>query len=139
MYDEELLKEFIIESNEHLAELEESLNRILEEPQNKEVLNQIFRSIHTIKGSANYIGLVKLGDFLHVLEGCLERVRQGKIEINREIIDVLFYGKDAIDSLLNDLSTSGEELTDTDQIITKIRSAFESVDEKDPTSPGRPC
>lgn len=138
MYDEELLKEFIIESNEHLAELEESLNRILEEPQNKEVLNQIFRSIHTIKGSANYIGLVKLGDFLHVLEGCLERVRQGKIEINREIIDILFYGKDGIDSLLNDLSTTGEELTDTDRIITKIRGAFESMGEKDLTSPAGP-
>lgn len=135
MYDEELLKEFIIESNEHLAELEESLNRILEEPQNKEVLNQIFRSIHSIKGSANYIGLLKLGDFLHILEGCLERVRQGKIEISREIIDVLFSGKDAIDSLLSDLSSSGEELTDTSRVIDRIKSVFESSDEKRPAEP----
>jgi two-component system, chemotaxis family, sensor kinase CheA len=139
MYDEELLKEFIIESNEHLAELEESLNRILEEPQNKEVLNQIFRSIHSIKGSANYIGLVKLGDFLHVLEGCLERVRQGKIEIDREIIDVLFSGKDAIDSLLKDLSTTGEELTDTDPIVATIRNVFESLDRQGPEGPAGPA
>jgi chemotaxis protein histidine kinase CheA len=128
MYDEGLLKEFIIESNEHLAELEESLNQILEEPQNKECINQIFRSIHSIKGSANYIGLVKLGDFLHVLEGHLERVRQGKTTINREIIHVLFSGKDVIESLLSDLSTSGEELTDTGQITARIKSVFESSD-----------
>ena len=110
MYDEELLKEFIIESNEHLSELEENLNRLVDDPENPEYLNQLFRAVHSIKGSADYIGLVKTGEFLHKMESILERLRQGSLKATTHIIDVLFMGMDTVTSLLQDLSESQQEL-----------------------------
>ncbi|MBN1880805.1 MAG: chemotaxis protein CheW [Deltaproteobacteria bacterium] len=111
MYDEELLKEFIIESNEHLSELEENLNRLVDDPKNQEYLNQLFRAVHSIKGSADYIGLEKTGEFLHKMESILERLRQGSLTATKDIIDVLFMGMDTVTSLLQDLSESKEELS----------------------------
>jgi len=81
MYDEEILKEFIIESREHLSELEENLNLLVDDPKNREYLDQLFRAVHSIKGSADYLGLAKTGEFLHSLESVLERVRQEKLAI----------------------------------------------------------
>lgn len=111
MYDEELLKEFIIESNEHLSELEENLNRLVDDPENPEYLNQLFRAVHSIKGSADYIGLEKTGEFLHKMESILERLRQGSLQATTHIIDVLFMGMDTVTSLLQDLSESQQEVT----------------------------
>ena len=119
MYDEELLKEFIIESNEHLSELEENLNRLVDDPSNAEYLNQLFRAVHSIKGSADYIGLEKTGEFLHRMESILERLRQGSMKATERIIDVLFLGMDTVTSLLKDLSEKQEELTDiTEPLVT---------------------
>ena len=123
MIDEELLKEFIIEGNEHLSDFEVNLNRLIDEPENREVLNQVFRAVHSIKGSADYLGLVKTGGFLHSLEGILEKLRGGDMRLTKEVLDVLFLGMDTVRSILVDLSQTGEELTD----IAVVQSRVEDV------------
>ena len=128
MYDEELLKEFIIESNEHLSELEENLNRLVEDPENPEYLNQLFRAVHSIKGSADYIGLEKTGDFLHKMESILERLRQGSLTATENIIDVLFMGMDTVTSLLQDLSESQQELSSVESASIALDQLLEGND-----------
>ncbi|MBN1572397.1 MAG: chemotaxis protein CheW [Deltaproteobacteria bacterium] len=131
MIDEELLKEFIIEGNEHLSDFEVNLNRLIDEPENREVLNQVFRAVHSIKGSADYLGLSKTGGFLHSLEGILEKLRGGDMRLTKEVLDVLFLGMDTVRSILKDLSQSGEEMTDISAIQARVESVLEGVGEDD--------
>ena len=89
MIDLSLLPDFIAETVEHLEEMESCLLQLESEPDNLNVLNDIFRSIHTIKGSAEFVGLERIAELSHKLENVLDRLRQGEKTVNMEIVDTL--------------------------------------------------
>ncbi|RJQ70744.1 MAG: hypothetical protein C4519_20725, partial [Desulfobacteraceae bacterium] len=65
MSDNSLLQDFIVETGEHLSETERNLLRLEQQPGDAGVLNEIFRSIHTIKGSSEYLGLERIAELSH--------------------------------------------------------------------------
>lgn len=91
---DEILEAFIQESNELLIRMEELLLSLESDPENSESLNGIFRSVHTIKGSAGMFGFEWIVEFTHVLENLLEYMRSGKIKANSDIIEELLKSKD---------------------------------------------
>ncbi len=125
MIDMELLPEFIAEAGEHLDEMEANLIRLEEEPENREIIDDIFRDAHTIKGSSAYLGLKVTSELAHKLENLLEAVRQGELEVNSALIDTLISGKDRMALLIDDVAKNHEELTDTEDILADILSYFE--------------
>ncbi|MBL0732559.1 MAG: Hpt domain-containing protein, partial [Desulfosarcina sp.] len=94
MIDLSLLQDFIAESEEHLEEMEAGLLKLESEPDNRESLNDVFRTAHSIKGSAEYIGAEKTALLSHKLENLLEAVRQGKQILNDKIINTLMDARD---------------------------------------------
>ena len=70
---DELIEEFVTESREHIADIEEDLIKIEAEMENvdPEVINRVFRAAHSIKGSAKFLDLVNIGELAHRLEDCL--------------------------------------------------------------------
>jgi len=118
--DLSLLQDFIAETGEHLEEMETSLLRLEEEPGNREYLNDIFRCAHTIKGSAEYLGMEKIGELSHKLENLLEILRHGEHLPDREIIDTLIDTKDRIDLLNQDLEQAQTESTKIEDIVQRI-------------------
>ena len=120
MFELSLLEDFLIETGEHLAELESTLLQLESEPDRRDVLDDIFRSIHTIKGAAGFVGLEKISELSHKLENLLELLRQGQKQVNRDIIDILIQAKDRIALLVEDLQRSQVEETLIDDLIVRI-------------------
>jgi len=107
--DPAILGEFINESNEHLESLEPKLLQLEKEPNNLDLLNDIFRSFHTIKGASSFLGLTQIINLSHKLENVLDSLRRGKLKATSEIIDLLFKGTDILKALFEDLSSGDKE------------------------------
>ena len=76
--DQEILTEFIIETNENLARLNQDLVNAETRPRNAELLGSIFRTFHTIKGTTGFLGFSKLESLTHITENILSQVRDGE-------------------------------------------------------------
>ncbi|QTA92620.1 chemotaxis protein CheA [Desulfonema magnum] len=118
--DLSLLQDFIAEAEELLEEMETNLLQLEEEPGNQEVLNDIFRSAHTIKGIAEYLGMEKIAGLSHKLENLLEILRHGGMSPDREIIDILIDSRDRIAMLSDDLERTQTEKTEIGDLIERI-------------------
>ncbi|MGD2014248.1 MAG: Hpt domain-containing protein [Desulfobacterales bacterium] len=124
-FDLSLLEDFLTEAGEHLVELESDLLQLETEPDRREVLDDIFRSIHTIKGAAEFVGLEKISELSHELENLLELLRLDKKQVNRDIIDTLIEGKDRTALLVEDLHGSQAEEALIDDLVARIKQLIE--------------
>ena len=120
MLDPSLLEDFIAETTEHLEEMEGNLLHLEKSPDNAELINGIFRCVHTIKGSAEYLGMEKIAGLTHNLESVLDRIRNGKLRVNRDIIEVVMSSGDLIGRLIEDLVTVQAERTSIDETLGNI-------------------
>ena len=128
MIDLSLLQDFLVEAEEHLAELESGLLQLETDPDDRDILNDIFRSIHTIKGSAEFVGLERISELSHKLENLLELLRQGQKQVTRDIIDTLIEAKDRITLLVDDLERSQTEEALIDDLVDRIEQLAESFE-----------
>ncbi|OQX25090.1 MAG: hypothetical protein BWK80_17365 [Desulfobacteraceae bacterium IS3] len=120
MIDVSLLQDFIAETLEHLEEMETNLLLLENQPDSREILNDIFRAAHTVKGSAEYLGMEKIGELSHKLENLLEIIRHGDYSPDKEIIDILIDSKDRIALLIEDLERTQTEATDIGGLVERI-------------------
>ena len=130
MTDLSLLEEFIVESNEHLEEMEASLLRLEQVIDDKSIYDDIFRNIHSIKGGAQYLELEKVSLLAHSMENLLDPLRAGKKQATTKAIDVLIDGRDLLAKLLKELE---EEQTEKSGIIALI-GRLNQLAEKDDIS-----
>ncbi len=119
--DQGLLGDFITETSEHLDEVEQNLLRLEQAPGDLGVLNELFRSIHTIKGSSEYLGMERIAELSHKLENLLDLLRRGQNGVDRGIIDLLMAGKDRITELLEDITTRRSESAAIDDLLVRIQ------------------
>ncbi|MGM0470830.1 MAG: chemotaxis protein CheA [Bacillota bacterium] len=104
MSEEALLQVFIEEADEILADLETDLLELEANPHDRDLVNQIFRALHTLKGSAGLTGLTEIADFVHHAEDLLDRVRNDKLEINSEIISLLLEVRDFLEDMVSGIT-----------------------------------
>ncbi len=104
-----LLSEFLVESFENLNSINNDLTKIEKNPDDKELLNKIYRTVHTMKGSASFLGYKVLQELTHCAENLLDELRENKILLNSTIVDVLFQTFDLSNDILKNLESSGEE------------------------------
>jgi len=104
-----ILKGFIAESGENLDQLERDLIALESDPSSRETLASIFRTVHTIKGAAGFMGLPKLGALAHSGESLLSRLRDGSLVINPAIASSLLALADAIRAMLVHVDQTGQE------------------------------
>ena len=101
--DTDLLREFINESREHLDNIEQGVLVLEEHPDDAETLNTIFRAFHTFKGGAGFLNLIPINRLAHALESLLDLARQGKLAIDRAVIDVILRGRDVLKQFLDEI------------------------------------
>ena len=97
---DEIVKDFLIESNENLDRLDQELVKLESEPSSKELLASIFRTIHTIKGSCGFLGFSKLEKLAHAGESLLSRLRDGKLTLTEEVTSGLLAMVDGVRQML---------------------------------------
>lgn len=94
------LEQFRAESKEHLHNLSQGLLRLEKEPQNREVIDDVFREAHTLKGSATMMGFSNIRDISHAMEDILDGARSKQFILSSEIIDKLLKSVDIIEELI---------------------------------------
>ena len=104
----ELLQAFASESADHLRETETALLALEQKPGDAEALNHLFRAVHSIKGTADFVGLAQLKTLSHRLENVLELARAGQLEFNPTVVDLFLHGVDELKNMIHDLTPDGE-------------------------------
>jgi two-component system chemotaxis sensor kinase CheA len=106
---DEIVKDFLIESNENLDRLDQELVRLESEPSSEPLLASIFRTIHTIKGSCGFLGFARLEKLSHAGESLLSQLRDGVFTLNAEITTALLAMVDAIRQMLAAIQAYGND------------------------------
>ncbi len=109
MEDQEIINEFLIESTENLARLDEELVVLERQPKDAELLASVFRTFHTIKGTCGFLSFGKLERITHIAESILSQLRNGERELTPGLISLLLDTVDAVKAVLKSIEANGDE------------------------------
>lgn len=128
MDDPSFYEDFLVEAQEHFELIEQNFLSLEENPGDLDILNGIFRSVHTIKGASGFLGLTKVQALSHIGENVLDNLRKGRMTLTEEIMELLFETTDLLKVLVNDvgigLRKQGEPV---DPDITELIQRLEAV------------
>ena len=131
--DDETLQMYIEESLEHLSDIESDLLAIEEGGKDIDIdlVNNVFRAAHSIKGGAGFMGLTTIKDLGHSLENVLDLIRNMELVPDSDVISVLLKGFDKLENLMNNIDTSNEE--DVSEHLAALKNIAEqpAVEEQD--------
>lgn len=119
------LEAFVEESRSLITELNNLLLELEKDPNNVEVMNSIFRIAHTLKGNSAAMGFDGLSELAHAIEDLLDALRQGKTQMDDELMNAIFNGVDMLEVMLNEVMEAGEPQSDPDKLIAIIRGELE--------------
>lgn len=111
------LEIFIDETNGHLQILSDCIMTLEKEPENMDVINEIFRAAHSLKGMAGTMGFKRMQRLTHDMENVFQEVRSGNMVVTSGLVDVLFQCLDAIEAYLDNVKESSDEGTDDNEAI----------------------
>jgi two-component system chemotaxis sensor kinase CheA len=116
---DQALQTYIAEARDLLQDMEDSLLHLEHEPADADTIGSIFRAAHTIKGSAGLFNLDGIVKFTHVVEDVLDRVRDGKVGIDNELVAVLLESCDHMRQLVDVVAEQGAQLDDAAKVREK--------------------
>jgi two-component system, chemotaxis family, sensor kinase CheA len=125
--DLELLNEFCNEGKDLLSQVEQGVLVLEEDPAHRETLNQVFRAFHTFKGGAGFLGLEPIKDLAHNLESLLDAARQNSLVIDRNVINLILAGGDALRKYVDGIEQTIRSDNKTAPIIIPTRELIERV------------
>jgi len=122
--DQEVIREFLVESHENLARLDQELVELEQRPQDAALLASIFRTIHTIKGTSGFLGFPTLEAVTHQAESLLSQLRDGRQVVNPTIVSLILETVDASRKLLAAIEANGEEGAHAfEDLVERLRAA----------------
>jgi len=127
------LSMFLEESREHLQKLNEALLDLESSPDNKSILDEIFRSAHTLKGMSATMGFSRIAELTHDMENILHKLRNDEIKTSPGIVDLLFKCVDALDSMVTDIANGGSGGLAINDLLAELKAGGLSAS---PEAPG---
>lgn len=119
--EDQMKQAFLEEAGELLPELESALLELEEDPTDSDLINRVFRALHTIKGSGAMFGFEDIAEFTHDVETVYDKVRNGELTMSKELLDLSLSAKDQIQSLL----FSPEDYEQ--QVVEQIKETLQSM------------
>lgn len=107
---QEILNDFLTETTEMIDGLDQKFVELETQPDNKDLLNEIFRAMHSMKGSAGFLGFNHLVDVTHRAESILNKLRQGEMAVVPEIITVILETVDTVKLIMSDIRAKGTDV-----------------------------
>jgi two-component system, chemotaxis family, sensor kinase CheA len=107
--NDEVIREFLLETHENLANLDADLLTLEKQPTEKSTLGRVFRTLHSVKGTAGFIGLVKLQSVAHSAESLLAKLRNAELTFNQSIATALLQVVDSIREVIANVEKNGGE------------------------------
>lgn len=106
---DDVFGDFIVEAREHLETIEPALLELERDPQNRALLDAIFRPMHSLKGASGFLGLTRMNQLAHKGENVLDALRKGECHLRPETMDLILKTTDALRAMLDALETTGAE------------------------------
>jgi len=130
---DDIVEEFLVESHENLDQLDADLVALEQEPDSRERMSSIFRTIHTIKGTSGFLAFNRLEEVTHVGENMLSRLRDGELALTPARTSVLLKMVDTVRELLTSIEASGGEGTvNVSAVVAAITAAMDDAPEAAP-------
>lgn len=120
---DDIINDFLAEASESLEQLDQKFIDLEKQPNDTSLLNDIFRSIHTIKGAAGFLGFQQMVEVTHSTEDVLNKLRKGEMQVTSGIMDAILQSVDLIKLLLNNIKERNnreEDLKPTIAVLTDI-------------------
>ena len=127
---------FLEESREHLQTLNSCLLELEHNPENPSVLNEIFRSAHTIKGMSATMGYTEIAELTHEMENVLDLLRKNQLKVNEDIVDTIFKCVDTLEQMVESIASETEHGVDVSTLVKKLVSIAKG--ESAPVSNAKP-
>ena len=121
---DEIINEFIIEAEEILDQLDPLFVELEQKGQDPEIINEIFRGMHTLKGAAGFLGFQNVVDVAHRAEAILKRLREGEMFISPEITDAILKATDTLRMLISCIKEKREVKEDLSPILKLLDSVL---------------
>jgi len=126
---DDLIVEFLTETNESLMELDTDLIKLEQNPNDKDLISKIFRLMHTIKGTCGFLGLPRLETVAHRAENVMGRFRDGDLEVTPAYVSLILESLDRVRFLLGHIEENGTEPEGEDSdLIEKLDAVYEGRD-----------
>ncbi len=127
MDDPSFYEDFLVEAQEHFELIEQNFLALEENPGDLNILNAIFRSVHTIKGASGFLGLSKVQGLAHIGENVLDDLRKGRMALEESVLELLFETVDVLKVLVNDVGLTlrkqgTPEDPDTSDLIARLEA-----------------
>ncbi|MFW9875240.1 MAG: Hpt domain-containing protein, partial [Candidatus Thorarchaeota archaeon] len=106
--------------------LNEALLTLESEHDNLEVINEAFRLVHTVKGTAKILNINSIGELAHVTEDLLDNIKAKKMAVNQDMIDILFESTDNLTKMVTELASEGEVTFKCEEFINRIKEMIDS-------------
>lgn len=124
---DDLIQEFLTETNESLTELDVDIVKLEQDPNNKDLLGKIFRLVHTIKGTCGFLGLPRLETVAHRSENVLGRIRDGDLVVTPAAVSLILESFDRIKLIVAGIEQTGSEPEGDDSVlIAKLDVMYKS-------------
>lgn len=117
------LEIFIDETKEHLQTLNDQVLIMEQDPENVDTVNEIFRAAHSLKGMAGTMGFKRMQRLTHDLENVFSEIRNGKMSVTPDIVDIVFKCLDALEGYLANIQDSADEGTEDNEEIIELLNA----------------
>lgn len=127
--NEELLGVFFEEAQNLVDTLEENIMSLEDDPNNSDTIDEIFRAAHTLKGSSASLDMMELSDFTHIVEDVFDAIRDDRVNINNDLVDLLLNSLDVIKEMLALRLDGKVYLNDISDLKSKLRQ-FLSIDDQ---------
>lgn len=123
----EIVESFLVETKEILEKLDLDLVTLEKKPKDTELLNEIFRAFHTIKGTSGFLGLERLTLVTHKCEDLLNKLRKGELELNSKLMDGILNGSDKIGELTECIENNKNEDVAIDETVNDLVALLENI------------
>jgi len=131
----EIVESFIVETKEILDKLDVDLLEMERRPDDKDLLNQIFRSFHTIKGTSGFLGLEALPEVTHKCEDILNKLRKGEAVLTPPLMDGIILAFDTIKELTQKIEVEQNENVEIENVCNILQSLLSDIETKKPAEP----
>ena len=132
------LEMFIDETKEHLQNLNDQVLVLEAEPDNIDTINEIFRAAHSLKGMAGTMGFKRMQRLTHDMENVFSEIRNGKMSVTPDLVDIVFKCLDAIEEYLDCIiNTSDEGENDNEELINMLNACLKAEGAPAPEKPAQ--
>lgn len=128
---EEIISDFLTEAEESLDKIDPLFVELETKGHDKELLNDIFRSMHTLKGAAGFLGFQSIVDVAHNSESIMKKLREGEIPLTRQLMDVILKSVDMLRLLLRHIKLKDNVSEDTSPLVRELEGALQSAQVSD--------